>query len=66
MSSDNVDFDLLHKVVIKDRDETRALRQDVGAMRNEIREGFAMLKAHDYAVHMDVQNIERRLHDLED
>ena len=47
------------------REEARATRQDVNAMRSEMREGFASLKAHDYAQHRDIEQMERRIADLE-
>lgn len=41
---DNIDFELLQKTTEETRDGMRATRQDVKAMRNEMREGFASLK----------------------
>ena len=60
-----VDFELLHKTTEEAREEARATRQDVNAMHGEMREGFASLKAHDYAQHRDIEQMERRIADLE-
>ena len=54
-----VDFELMARQV-------RDTNQQIGKLRDEQREGFASLKAHDYAQHKDIQNLEQRVADLED
>ena len=61
----DLNFELLRRTTEDARDEARATRQDVKAMRSEMREGFASLKAHDYAQHRDLEQMERRIADLE-
>ena len=68
----DVDFELLKSMFADCRaDAGKALAAveklavEVVAMRNEMREGFAGLRAHDLAHHGDMQNMERRVADLE-
>ncbi len=54
----NVDFELMQRLL-------RENNAQISGLRSEVREGFASLKAHDYALHRDFEQIERRVFDLE-
>ena len=56
--TENVDFELMERL-IKDNNA------QIKGLRNEQREGFATLKAHDYAQHRDIQQMENRIAALE-
>lgn len=58
MSKDNVDFELMFKLIKENNNEIKATR-------NEMREGFASMRAHNNAFHSDINVLQSRLDSLE-
>jgi len=63
--TDQLNFDLLEKLITQARDESRSTREDVRAFRAEMNEGLKNMRVHDFAHHSDMELMERRVGDLE-
>ncbi|MEL6170395.1 MAG: hypothetical protein AAFR02_00070 [Pseudomonadota bacterium] len=63
--TDQLNFDLLEKLVTQSWDETRSVRQELHALTVKVDEGFKNTRVHDFAHHSDMEVMERRVGDLE-
>lgn len=65
----DVDFELFERLIRESRDESRATREELGGrmttLESKVQDGFASLRAHDFAHHTDIGMMEQRLADLE-